>query len=120
MIDSERCLAEAIVEVLADLGTTVPLDDFAHLFGSTEADEQWEELFMRWGQRVSVPPVTDPRIDKILTAARTSCPYFRASENSSTAPAQQGGDWRSLRVADGRGSTRSSSDSAWRPPSTSS
>lgn len=44
MIDSERVEADLIIEVLAGWGAAVSYEDFGHLFGSVDADEQWEEL----------------------------------------------------------------------------
>lgn len=51
MVDSERVLAEAIVEHIAGLGGRVTFEDMAHLFGSTEVDHLWEELLPVWAGR---------------------------------------------------------------------
>lgn len=55
MIDSERVEADCIIEILASWGISVSYEDFGHLFGSVDADEEWEELLRRWCGR----PVTE-------------------------------------------------------------
>lgn len=47
MIDSERVEADCIVEVVAGWGHTLEYADFGHLFGSVDADDEWEELLQR-------------------------------------------------------------------------
>ena len=44
IIDSERVEADCIIEVLAGWGATATYADFGHLFGSVDADAQWDEL----------------------------------------------------------------------------
>ncbi len=44
IIDSERVEADGIIEILAEWGHTMSYADFGHLFGSVDADEQWEAL----------------------------------------------------------------------------
>jgi len=44
MIDSERVEADCIVEVVAGWGHTLEYADFGHLFGSVDADAEWEQL----------------------------------------------------------------------------
>ena len=44
MIDSERVEADCIVEVVAGWGHSLEYTDFGHLFGSVDADEEWETL----------------------------------------------------------------------------
>jgi HAD superfamily hydrolase (TIGR01509 family) len=44
IIDSERVEADGIIEIVAEWGHTMSYADFGHLFGSVDADEQWEEL----------------------------------------------------------------------------
>ena len=73
MVDSERCLAEALVELLAGMGVTATYADFGHLFGSTEVDEAWAALVEQWcGTAVSVDdldarldPLVRPRVDEL-------------------------------------------------------
>jgi putative hydrolase of the HAD superfamily len=48
IIDSERVLAECIIEAVAEHGTTITYDDIGHLFGTTEADHVWDELLAVW------------------------------------------------------------------------
>jgi HAD superfamily hydrolase (TIGR01509 family) len=47
MIDSERVEADCIVEVFAGWGHTLTYTDVGHLFGSVDADDEWEELLQR-------------------------------------------------------------------------
>ena len=44
IIDSERVEADCIIEIVAEWGHTMSYADFGHLFGSVDADEQWDEL----------------------------------------------------------------------------
>ena len=73
MIDSERVLADCIVEVLASRDTYIAVEQFAHLFGSTENDDEWEELVSTWCEpRLSsaelealLTPVVRPRVEAL-------------------------------------------------------
>jgi len=47
MIDSERVEADCIVEVVAGWGHSLEYTDFGHLFGSVDADAEWEELLQK-------------------------------------------------------------------------
>ena len=44
IIDSERVEADCIIEIVADWGHSMYYADFGHLFGSVDADDQWDEL----------------------------------------------------------------------------
>jgi HAD superfamily hydrolase (TIGR01509 family) len=44
MIDSERVEADCIIEIVSSWGHRLSYRDFGHLFGSVDADEQWDEL----------------------------------------------------------------------------
>ncbi|HEX4905086.1 MAG TPA: HAD-IA family hydrolase, partial [Acidimicrobiales bacterium] len=44
IVDSERLAAEIFVEVMAEAGGAVTIEEIAHLFGTTEADHLWDEL----------------------------------------------------------------------------
>src|SRR5947209_8351127 len=44
IIDSERIEADCIIEIVTEWGHPLCYEDFGHLFGSVDADEQWEEL----------------------------------------------------------------------------
>jgi beta-phosphoglucomutase-like phosphatase (HAD superfamily) len=48
MVDSELVLAECIVEVLAELGVDVGFESFGHLFGTVDADAEWDRLCVEW------------------------------------------------------------------------
>ena len=54
MVDSERVLAEAVVDLVIGRGGRLCVQDIAHLFGSTESDAEWERLAPRWCD----PPLT--------------------------------------------------------------
>ena len=44
MIDSERVMAHCVIEALRSKGAAIEMEDIGHLFGSTEADDQWVRL----------------------------------------------------------------------------
>ena len=48
MVDSERVLAECIVDAITEFGGRVTIEEFGHLFGSTEMDHEWERLLPVW------------------------------------------------------------------------
>ena len=63
MVDSERVLAECFIEVLADFGATIGFEDFGHLFGTVDADDEWQRLVHDWCGR----PVPMSDIEERLT-----------------------------------------------------
>ena len=71
MIDSERVEADCIVEIVAGWGHTLAYADFGHLFGSVDADAEWEELLQRTcGRTVAeldecLHRITTPRKDAL-------------------------------------------------------
>ena len=74
MIDSERVEADCIVEIVADWGHTLEYTDFGHLFGSVDADEQWEELLQsRCGRTVAE---LDERLHRITTPRKDELPLL--------------------------------------------
>lgn len=44
IIDSERVEADCIIEIVGEWGHDLSYEDFGHLFGSVDADEQWGDL----------------------------------------------------------------------------
>ncbi|HUQ39638.1 MAG TPA: HAD family phosphatase [Acidimicrobiales bacterium] len=48
MVDTERVLAECIVEAVTEWGGSVTFADFGHLFGSVDADHEWARLLPTW------------------------------------------------------------------------
>ena len=48
VVDTERTLADVIIERVAAHGGSVTYADFGHLFGSTEVDQLWDELLPTW------------------------------------------------------------------------
>jgi HAD superfamily hydrolase (TIGR01509 family) len=80
MVDTERCLADALVEVLAGMGVTATYGDFGHLFGSTEVDEAWEALVERWcGTAVSMAEL-DARLDPLVAPRVDALPLLPGVE----------------------------------------
>jgi HAD superfamily hydrolase (TIGR01509 family) len=66
MIDSERVIAEAIIEVVAGHGAELSIDDIAHLFGTVDADEAWEALLLeRLGRPLSMAEL-DGQADLVI------------------------------------------------------
>lgn len=65
MVDSERVLAECIVDAITEFGGAVSVQDFGHLFGSTEMDHEWERLLPVWCQR----PMTLAELEAHITPA---------------------------------------------------
>src|SRR4051794_10319326 len=76
MVDTERCLADALLEVLDGMGVTATYHDFGHLFGSTEVDEAWEALVAQWcGTDVSMAEL-DARLDPLVTPQVDALPLL--------------------------------------------
>lgn len=73
MIDSERVLAECVVDAVSAMGGSVTIDDFAHLFGTTEADAEWARLLPIWcGREIDLAafegeltPLVRPLVDEL-------------------------------------------------------
>jgi HAD superfamily hydrolase (TIGR01509 family) len=85
IIDSERVEADCIIEIVAEWGQTMSYEDFGHLFGSVDSDEEWEELLsaacgrslsdLESRLRTTVSPRKDelpllPGVRNLLDAAR--------------------------------------------------
>ena len=70
VIDSETEVAGCVVEVLAARGVAAAVDDVAHLFGSTDADDEWERFLRPLGVgvaelRSAVDAVLPARVDRL-------------------------------------------------------
>jgi len=48
MVDSERIEADCVIDVLAGWGVAVGYRDFGHLFGSVDAEAEWNALLQGW------------------------------------------------------------------------
>lgn len=48
MVDSELMLAECVIDAIAHFGGAVTVQDFGHLFGSTEMNAEWDRLLATW------------------------------------------------------------------------
>ena len=74
MIDSERVEADCIREVVAEWGHSLEYTDFGHLFGSVDADEEWDELLQRTcGRTVSD---LDERLHRITRSRKDDLPLL--------------------------------------------
>ena len=84
IVDSERVIADCMIAVLAEWGATVTVEEFGHLFGTVDADAEWDALLHDWCGRsmadlderlaVMVPPLKDglpllPGVRELLDAA---------------------------------------------------
>jgi HAD superfamily hydrolase (TIGR01509 family) len=70
VIDSESEVASCVVEVLAARGVAAAVDDVAHLFGSTDADDEWARFLRPLGVsladlRSAVDAVLPARVDRL-------------------------------------------------------
>ena len=70
MIDSESEVAACVAEVLAERGLALPLEDVAHLFGSTDTQAEWDRVLAPHGLslaalRPSVDAILHPRLDAL-------------------------------------------------------
>ena len=48
VVDSERALADLVIEIVAERGGAVGYTDFGHLFGTVDADDVWDALVPTW------------------------------------------------------------------------
>ena len=62
IIDSERVLAEAVIELIAARGGTITTETFGHLFGSTAVDDEWERMVPTWCE----PPLTLVEVEEMV------------------------------------------------------
>jgi len=68
MIDSETAVAACVADALTARGVVFALDDVAHLFGSTDATEEWDRVLAPHGLslaelRVDVDARLRPRVE---------------------------------------------------------
>lgn len=63
MVDTEAILAGCIIEVLDGMGASVTFDHMAHLFGTTDGDDEWNRLLPQWCGR----PVTLAEVEAAVT-----------------------------------------------------
>lgn len=74
MIDTEQVEADLVIQALAEWGVTVTYEDFGHLFGSVDADEQWDELLAGWCGQTAAE--LDDRIRAIATVLKDDLPLM--------------------------------------------
>ena len=74
MVDSESEIAACVIDVLARRGMTLAVTQIAHLFGSTDDDEEWERILAGVGG----PSLTELRIevDRVLPARVDALPLL--------------------------------------------
>lgn len=65
MIDSERVLAEAVIEIVTARGGDLLIEHIGHLFGSTDVDDEWERLVPTWCD----PPMTREELEAAVWPA---------------------------------------------------
>lgn len=76
IIDSERVLAEAIVSALAARGAAVGFEDFGHLFGTTDADHEWDRLLPEWCAEPLSLAELEAEIAEAVRAANDALPLL--------------------------------------------
>lgn len=64
MIDSERVLAESVVDIVTGRGSHLSVEETAHLFGTTESDGEWESLVPTWCD----PPLTFRELNELIAS----------------------------------------------------
>lgn len=76
MIDSEHEIATCVLDVLTSRGATVGLDDIAHLFGSTDLDDEWDALLARVSRGELTLAQLSREIGKVLPARIDALPLL--------------------------------------------
>jgi HAD superfamily hydrolase (TIGR01509 family) len=100
IIDSERVEADCIIEVVAEWGHAMSYRDIGHLFGSVDADEQWEELLgATCGRTLSE---LDERLHTMVSPLKDQLPLLPGVRDLLDAAHDRG-----LRVGIGTGNTTS-------------
>ena len=100
MIDSERVEADCIIEIVAEWGHTMSYEDIGHLFGSVDADEQWDDLLRTTcGRRL---PELDARLRTMVSPIKDQLPLLPGVRDVLDAARHKG-----LPVGIGTGNTRS-------------
>jgi HAD superfamily hydrolase (TIGR01509 family) len=100
IIDSERVEADCIIEVVAEWGHTMSYRDIGHLFGSVDADEQWDELLgATCGRSLSE---LDERLRTMVSPLKDQLPLLPGVRDLLDAAHDRG-----LRVGIGTGNTAS-------------
>jgi HAD superfamily hydrolase (TIGR01509 family) len=100
IIDSERVEADCIIEIVAEWGHTMSYEDIGHLFGSVDADEQWDELLGAACGRTSAE--LDERLGAMVASLKDQLPLLPGVRELLDAAHQRG-----LRVGIGTGNTMS-------------
>lgn len=117
IIDSERLEADCIIEIVAEWGHTMSYADFGHLFGSVDADEQWDELLERYAGCRPWSSTSD--YGRSSRPARTSYRCCRACKSSSmlrtAAGYASGSVWATLSRPLSAGSAATASSTASTP-----
>jgi HAD superfamily hydrolase (TIGR01509 family) len=87
VVDSERAMADCVIEIVTERGGMVGYTDFGHLFGTLDADHLWADLVPTWcdglsydeldrelwrrlpDRVVGLPPL--PGVRELIDSART-------------------------------------------------
>ena len=99
MIDSERIEADCIKEVVAAWGHSLEYTDFGHLFGSVDADEQWDELLQKTCGRTVAE--LDEQLHRLTTPRKDDLPLLPGVQDLLDVAQERG-----LRVGLATGNTR--------------
>jgi HAD superfamily hydrolase (TIGR01509 family) len=98
IIDSERVEADCIIEIVTEWGHAMSYGDIGHLFGSVDADEQWNELLGAACGRTAAE--LDERLRTMVSPLKDRLPLLPGVRELLDAAHQRG-----LRVGIGTGST---------------
>jgi HAD superfamily hydrolase (TIGR01509 family) len=98
IIDSERVEADCIIEIVAEWGSSLSYADIGHLFGTVDADEQWNDLLgATCGRTLSE---LDERLRTMVSPLKDGLPLLPGVRDLLDAAHQRG-----LRVGIGTGNT---------------
>lgn len=98
IIDSERVEADCIIEIVAEWGHPMSYADIGHLFGSVDADEQWDELLVATCGRTMAE--LDDRLRTMVSPLKDQLPLLPGVRDLLDAAHQRG-----LGVGIGTGNT---------------
>jgi HAD superfamily hydrolase (TIGR01509 family) len=104
VVDSERLLADAVIEVVTERGGSAAYTDFGHLFGTLDADHLWAELIPTWCDDLTYDEMASVLAERLPERVERLPPLPGVRELIDTARAD---GWS---IALGTGATRASLD----------